>query len=738
LISGCSPLPNGITIPRDKPLSAPELDFEATIKLETNFNRFIHFYEFKDGFVKYFARFAPKWRIIDAESSVKSDGSEICAKVKAYKNLFAFSDSHAEISISTNMAKGIIEQSLRQKSRFNGHPQSLSVDSFDLGVTVAASILKTLSTNKEFYNKANLLSEQLHLVEKKRREEKRRKQTPEVANKEVIKRYKELLETNPTNEFRASIDAYQDATKQGYSPTQLPTISNSLVVLNTRTDQYNYTPSPAIPLTPTILKKKEISSQLNETDKLIILQPMRYDVKRNILEQSKVDSTYIAGYEEKKNPDYLVAYRNYQIALNHYNQVQFEVSLTSAPTSALGGLGQGISNMAKTIPAANRLDKAKQTLAQTSQTISIPIKQEYSYNEMKVKVSKELNYYLYIINPTTQEVRYKAFLKAENKTFQLQYNKHSQDSSYPSKYDDEKAVMAYETERSGQNLSTSEIIRELCDAPLKEFRTVKYDSQMAFIQAPLKTKKPQAQLVSKTNSKINRLFQSVVAIQDNGGRTIGTGFFIKPDTILSNQHVVGDRKLVAVTTRGGKKYIGKVVNVHFDLDIAIIQIDGAGLPVELYAGPALSEGSEVLAIGNPVGLEYSVTKGIISSIRKRKDNKRPLASERIFIQTDVAINPGNSGGPLFMDGKVIGINTLKLVDEDIEGIGFAIHYSEVNNYLSDQGIKVNTHGIRPTVNNNEVDSAVSDRLKTLKKLYTSGLIDKDEYKVKKKEIIESI
>ena len=98
----------------------------------------------------------------------------------------------------------------------------------------------------------------------------------------------------------------------------------------------------------------------------------------------------------------------------------------------------------------------------------------------------------------------------------------------------------------------------------------------------------------------------------------------------------------------------------------------------------VNQGDFAVAIGNANGYEYfgSVTFGVISYV-----NRELAGEEAVFLQHDVAINPGNSGGPLFsLDGKVIGVNTLKIVDTDIDNMGFSISIDVVKNYLATLGL----------------------------------------------------
>jgi serine protease Do len=164
-------------------------------------------------------------------------------------------------------------------------------------------------------------------------------------------------------------------------------------------------------------------------------------------------------------------------------------------------------------------------------------------------------------------------------------------------------------------------------------------------------------------------------------RSLGSGFIISSDGyIFTNNHVVEQADKILVKVSDGKEYDAKVIGTDAKTDIALIKIKpGNSLPVvEIGDSDKVRVGEWVIAIGNPFGLEQTVTAGIVSA-KGRVIGAGPYDN---FIQTDASINPGNSGGPLFgMDGKVIGINTAIVAQG--QGIGFAIPINMAKSILSD-------------------------------------------------------
>jgi len=153
----------------------------------------------------------------------------------------------------------------------------------------------------------------------------------------------------------------------------------------------------------------------------------------------------------------------------------------------------------------------------------------------------------------------------------------------------------------------------------------------------------------------------------------GSGFIVdQTGVILTNAHVVDKADRVTVTLKDGRVFDGTVKGADEVTDLAVVKIDGKALPVAtLGNSDNIQVGDWAIAVGNPLGLDNTVTLGIVSTL-KRSSAQVGIPNKRLdFIQTDAAINPGNSGGPLLNEqGEVIGINTA--IRADAMGIGFAI------------------------------------------------------------------
>ncbi len=190
--------------------------------------------------------------------------------------------------------------------------------------------------------------------------------------------------------------------------------------------------------------------------------------------------------------------------------------------------------------------------------------------------------------------------------------------------------------------------------------------------------------------KASEVAEAVVLIRTPSG--LGSGFIIHPDGyVVTNNHVIAGENEVNVTVFEGEgKDMRKVqhdrvriVAASPENDLALLKIE-TGAPtarfrsVPLADFETLRQGAPVFAVGSPLGLERSVSSGIVS-LRNRHNEGR------LYIQTTTAINPGNSGGPLFnLKGEVVGVNNMKLVNMGVEGLGFAIPVDTVKMFLKNR------------------------------------------------------
>ena len=171
-------------------------------------------------------------------------------------------------------------------------------------------------------------------------------------------------------------------------------------------------------------------------------------------------------------------------------------------------------------------------------------------------------------------------------------------------------------------------------------------------------------------------FQGPMRPQPQPFEALGTGVIVSPDGyIVTNNHVVNGAKHVWVTLHDQRRFDAKVVGRDKASDLAVVKIDATGLRSAAFGDSRqVKPGEAVLAIGDPLGMDFSVTRGIVSAVNRSRVLSDGPDSRGSYIQTDAAINHGNSGGPLVDAwGDVIGINTEMLSTSGAsEGIGFAI------------------------------------------------------------------
>ncbi len=167
------------------------------------------------------------------------------------------------------------------------------------------------------------------------------------------------------------------------------------------------------------------------------------------------------------------------------------------------------------------------------------------------------------------------------------------------------------------------------------------------------------------SSIVDDSIKSVVAVLTE--RSMGSGFIINPKGyVVTNYHVVQKEEEIKILTQDKRLIAAEIVGFDRLRDLALLKIEGEYDSLEMARNENVQVGRKVIAIGNPLGLSFTVTEGIISAINREGPN-----GLEEYVQTDVSLNPGNSGGPLIdTEGKVVGMNNFKV--GGAESLGFAL------------------------------------------------------------------
>ena len=201
------------------------------------------------------------------------------------------------------------------------------------------------------------------------------------------------------------------------------------------------------------------------------------------------------------------------------------------------------------------------------------------------------------------------------------------------------------------------------------------DSQLGSLDKEMTNLKASAS--SDFSGIIEEVIKSVVTIKTNIAQ--GSGFIIaEGGYIVTNAHVMEGATTAQITTYDGKKHLVAKIGENEDMDLTLLKIDSTSYtPLELGNSNEVQIGEKVIAIGNPLGLQFSVSEGIISALHREGEN-----GLNAYIQTDASLNSGNSGGPLIDTyGEVIGINNFKI--NGGENLGFALESNYIKDTIND-------------------------------------------------------
>lgn len=415
-------------------------------------------------------------------------------------------------------------------------------------------------------------------------------------------------------------------------------------------------------------------------------------VSRKVVSRRQEPSRYISGYMKVPNPRYEIARLNLLQAEQDLAvakiQAEAQMSASTPQVTNLGdalvlGLVKGMAKGLAAAPAQARRNEAAQVFQQTPPYLDQPVYGDYQYKVSYISVSKTARGKAYVVNLEQGKVWNRPFSVEDSRDFLRVYDVHTRDPSRSvilARSSSESEVDAFAEAPISSNLSY--LFRDFKSnmGSARSLSSLKrYGIPSRTITTPRSTARSRATNFSRP-APDPRLLKVVIVRRFNGD--FGAGFFVAPKLIVTNLHVVGNEKHVELGTYSGENFSGEVIAVDYGRDLALILPSISGKPVRLCEGKPPSVGQTVEAIGHPRGLDYSVTRGVISALREFTTSEDIGGRKYYFIQTDTAINPGNSGGPLFVGKNVVGINNWKRVaDVGDEGLGFALHCAEVTAFL---------------------------------------------------------
>jgi len=327
-----------------------------------------------------------------------------------------------------------------------------------------------------------------------------------------------------------------------------------------------------------------------------------------------------------------------------------------------------------------------QAYATTPQALGAPLVFDYAFDTADIQARRSITVNTYMIDRKARTYVASAFDASEERNFKVAYRVSKYDpkrSQHEDAFEREADVDEFEKEAFPVPLSTL-----LKDYAEKRGQAQHFESEQTLRLALFKKRNENLQTVRANTFDARPLndprFDSVVAIYTGKG-ALGSGFFVTPDVVMTNWHVVGEHRFVEMKMYDGRETFGAVLGKDARLDIALVRVQDRGRPVAFYTGRSIDLGQDVEAIGHPHRQEFSVTRGVISAVRKASSINMPRGAgdKVLYIQTDTPINPGNSGGPLFLGQRVVGMNTWGYRPGYADGLNFSVHYSELMNFMNE-------------------------------------------------------
>jgi serine protease Do len=430
-----------------------------------------------------------------------------------------------------------------------------------------------------------------------------------------------------------------------------------------------------------------------EAELIVLVDVASARTDRRIAGGEEIASEAQVGVQTVPNPAYAAAVIEVNKAMLELQEQRIDNAITAnQPCDSVGCTILGFGGIVAQIAVQERLDEARKKLARTATTITEPVYAPYRYTRSTIEAAKIATVHYYVIDRRSGSYLRDTFDLREAATFTVAYGLHAQDRNRAAALrgtDTEDDVAAFEA--AAVEVRLAEILERFERAAAQRETLPSLEKIHAQILADQNAALAalQAQTYEVVAGDGDGRFDSVVVVYHPDGG-LGSGFYVTGDLVLTNFHVIDRTRFVEIKLFNGMETTGKVIASDPRLDLALVKVQTRGQPAPFYTERTLPLGAEVELIGHPDGFEFSITRGVVSALRELESLNLPGGKKVRFIQTDAAVNGGNSGGPMFLGDRVVGVNTRKLVAVEIEGLNFAVHYGEVLEFLTRNGIAPGT------------------------------------------------
>ncbi len=647
---------------------------------------------------------AMTWPVPEAEwEHIRKARAEAEAELKAYDQYDILTEAAYRLPIASRLTSRLAEithefegsapvvfaayDHFGERSFFDLYPLELDAPAFMTGEFagirdgLASASTENLAQFLRLYPKDDVLEEETY---------------KQVSNLYIPAYLRETAKPGDAD-LRTILGAIKSAEDRGFTPSEVPGTKVGFIEVTSKTllkhGQIEFPAEIEIDM-PFDAVKADLDEALSvplaeSVDYLIVFDVVLAKTSRRVTAVDKISSTFLAGYHQEPNPAYEVARLKVAEAQSDLTSMQLQnAGSSSGPyysggAALLGALGELLGGFA-VIAARSELREAFEELNNTPRTVKVPDYADYKFDKARVKASKVMTVNYYVIDRRGNAYFKSTFDVIEKRDFSVVYKLHDKDRNRLKHLADahtEKDVADWEeapvsvklSQLVDHYLANETISKELPDlAALRE--EMLRDKNIALAKAQTET--------FDARPLNDPRFDSVVVIYNPEG-SLGSGFFIRSDVVLTNWHVIEGVQYVEMKMYDGQETFGKVIASDARLDLALIKVQTRGKPVKFYMENTIDLGHALEIIGHPLGLEYSITRGVVSAVRYYTSVNLPGAKEFLMIQTDAATSPGNSGGPWFLGDEVVAITSWGRVDEGSENLNFGVHYSEVLKFLKE-------------------------------------------------------